>query len=335
MDAFFSGTYEKEIEGVSDAEIDEKTGELIQRPTREQEQEDKEEEERMTIEDDSASEYNTGEDDPDFVEIDSDEEMERLIMNPRDERERERAERQIVDLTGSTPRPANLPVGSGDHRHSARRALEQARATAVGDGGRANGNLSHMMRGEAANRGEGDQDEFILPDGIDLEEAKQLEAAMFGVAYEAPEARRPIDPSQSLPFVDMNASEDVLRNRFEKYEQDAAFQESLRLDREKETKRVLEEHKKLLEKEEAEAKEKKRRVEAERHIEEAKSTLEEEPVAGTPDVVTIRLTFPNGAKLQRRFLKAHALKICSRLSIRTPPRNRKVDHTRFYRKRID
>ena len=141
MDAFFSGTYEKEIEGVSDAEIDEKTGELIQRPTREQEQEDKEqedkeEEERMTIEDDSASEYNTGEDDPDFVEIDSDEEMERLIMNPRDERERERAERQIVDLTGSTPRPANLPVGSGDHRHSARRALEQARATAVGDGGR-------------------------------------------------------------------------------------------------------------------------------------------------------------------------------------------------------
>ena len=238
MDAFFSGTYEKEIEGVSDAEIDEKTGELIQRPTREQEQEDKEQEERMTIEDDSASEYNTGEDDPDFVEIDSDEEMERLIMNPRDERERERAERQIVDLTGSTPRPANLPVGSGDHRHSARRALEQARATAVGDGGRANGNLSHMMRGEAANRGEGDQDEFILPDGIDLEEAKQLEAAMFGVAYEAPEARRPIDPSQSLPFVDMNASEDVLRNRFEKYEQDAAFQESLRLDREKETKRV-------------------------------------------------------------------------------------------------
>ena len=85
MDAFFSGTYEK-IEGVSDAEIDEKTGELIQRPPREQEQEDKEEEdkeeeERMTIEDDSASEYNTGEDDPDFVEIDSDE-MERLIMNP-------------------------------------------------------------------------------------------------------------------------------------------------------------------------------------------------------------------------------------------------------------
>ena len=176
MDAFFSGTYEKEIEGVSDAEID-------------------------------ASEYDTEEDDPDFVEIDSDEEMERLIMNPRDERERERAERQIVDLTGSTPRPANLPVGSGDHRHSARRALEQARATAVGDGGRANGNLSHMMRGEAANRGEGDQDEFILPDGIDLEEAKQLEAAMFGVAYEAPEARRPIDPSQSLPFVDMNASD--------------------------------------------------------------------------------------------------------------------------------
>ena len=46
MDAFFSGTYEKEIEGVSDAEIDEKTGELIQRPTDEQGQEDKEEEDK-------------------------------------------------------------------------------------------------------------------------------------------------------------------------------------------------------------------------------------------------------------------------------------------------
>jgi len=305
VDAFFSGTYEKEIEGVSDAEIDEKTGELKEGENGRQRQEQQQREERMTIDDDSASEYNTGDDDPDFVEIDSDEEMERLIMNPRDERARERAERQIVDLTGSTPRPANLPVGSGDHRHSARRAIEQARAASGGDGGRANGNLSHMMRREAA---AGDQDDFIVPEGIDLEEAKQLEAAMFGVAYEAPAARRPIDPSQPLPFVDMNASDDVLRSRFEKYEQDAAFQESLRLDREKETKRVLEEHKKLLEKEEAEAKEKKRRVEAERHIEEAKSTLEEEPPAGAPDVVTIRLTFPNGEKLQRRFLKTHALK---------------------------
>ena len=47
-------------------------------------------------EDESVSEYNTGDDDPDFVEIDSDEEMERLIMNPRDERAREKAERQIM-----------------------------------------------------------------------------------------------------------------------------------------------------------------------------------------------------------------------------------------------
>ena len=45
-----------------------------------------------------------------------------------------------------------------------------------------------------------------------------------------------------------------------------------------------------------------------RHIEEAKSTLEDEPAAGSPDVVTIRLTFPNSAKLQRRFLKTQSLK---------------------------
>ena len=66
----------------------------------------------------------------------------------------------------------------------------------------------------------------LLCGSIDLEEAKQLEAAMFGVAYEAPATRQPIDPSQPLPFVDMNASEDVLRSRFEKYEQGAAFQGS-------------------------------------------------------------------------------------------------------------
>ena len=306
VDAFFSGAYEKEIEGVSDE--DDEDGENLIEKTGGKNGARRRDEERMadSPEDESVSEYNTGDDDPDFVEIDSDEEMERLIMNPRDERAREKAERQIVDLTGSTPRPTNLQAGSGDHRHSVRKALEEARA-AGRDGGRANGNLSHMMRREAANHG-GDQDEFIVPEGIDLEEAKQLEAAMFGVAYEAPAARQPIDPSQPLPFVDMNASEDVLRSRFEKYEQDAAFQESLRLDQEKETKRALEEHRKLLEKEEAEAKEKKRRVEVERHIEEAKSTLEDEPAAGSPDVVTIRLTFPNSAKLQRRFLKTQSLK---------------------------
>ena len=304
MDAFFSGAYEKEIEGVSDE--DDEDGENLIEKTGKNGVRRREERMADSPEDESVSEYNTGDDDPDFVEIDSDEEMERLIMNPRDERAREKAERQIVDLTGSTPRPTNLQAGSGDHRHSVRKALEEARA-AGGDGGRANGNLSHMMRREAANHG-GDQDEFIVPEGIDLEEAKQLEAAMFGVAYEAPAARQPIDPSQPLPFVDMNASEDVLRSRFEKYEQDAAFQESLRLDQEKETKRALEEHRKLLEKEEAEAKEKKRRVEMERHIEEAKSTLEDEPAAGSPDVVTIRLTFPNSAKLQRRFLKTQSLK---------------------------
>ena len=89
MDAFFSGTYEKEIEGVSEQEQEDK------------EEEDKEEEERMTIEGDSASEYDTEEDDPDFVEMDSDEEMERLIMNPRDERVKRPPRRMSVISTSN------------------------------------------------------------------------------------------------------------------------------------------------------------------------------------------------------------------------------------------
>ena len=121
----------------------------LKRQEEKTERDDETKKEWPTPEDESVSEYNTGDDDPDFVEIDSDEEMERLIMNPRDERAREKAERQIVDLTGSTPRPTNLQAGSGDHRHSVRKALEEARA-AGRDGGRANGNLSH----DAARGGE-------------------------------------------------------------------------------------------------------------------------------------------------------------------------------------
>ena len=99
VDAFFSGAYEKEIEGVSDE--DDEDGENLIEKTGGKNGARRRDEERMadSPEDESVSEYNTGDDDPDFVEIDSDEEMERLIMNPRDERAREKAERQIVDLT--------------------------------------------------------------------------------------------------------------------------------------------------------------------------------------------------------------------------------------------
>ena len=259
-----------------------------------------------TSDDDEEQEedYDTGnDDDPDFMEIDSDEEMDGLIMNPADQRRRNAAANNnsnVVDLTGDSP------AGSGDHRHSVRRA---------NDFGRMNGNLSHMMqRGNMANASNNNNsdnnqghEDFEMPDGIDIEEARQLEAAMFGIAYEAPASRRPMNMADPLPFVDMNASDEVLRARFDKYEQDLAFKESLRMDQEKENKRLLEEHKALREKEEAEAKEKKRRMEAEKHVEEAKLTLEEEPQPGEEDSLTIVIRFPNGEKLQRRFLKKHAL----------------------------
>ena len=98
VDAFFSGAYEK-IEGVSDGD-DEDGENLIEKDRRKKRSATTRRRRMADSPRKGVSEYNTGDDDPDFVEIDSDEEMERLIMNPRDERAREKAERQIVDLTG-------------------------------------------------------------------------------------------------------------------------------------------------------------------------------------------------------------------------------------------
>jgi len=132
--------------------------------------------------------------------------MERLIMNPADQRRRNAAANNnsnVVDLTGDSP------AGSGDHRHSMRRA---------NDFGRMNGNLSHMMQrgnmADASNNNNSDNnqghEDFEMPDGIDVEEARQLEVAMFGIAYEAPASRRPMNTADPLPFVVMNVSDEVL-----------------------------------------------------------------------------------------------------------------------------
>ena len=88
VDAFFSGAYEKEIEGVSDE--DDEDGENLIEKTGGKNGARRRDEERMadSPEDESVSEYNTGDDDPDFVEIDSDEEMEQLMNLETNEREK-------------------------------------------------------------------------------------------------------------------------------------------------------------------------------------------------------------------------------------------------------
>ena len=79
-----------------------------------------------------------------------------------------------------------------------------------------------MMGGGPAARGV-DDDEPELPDGINAEEARMLEAAMFGTAYQGriPDFSNPPPPENLDPA--------LVQQRMLREEQDAAFQASLRV----------------------------------------------------------------------------------------------------------
>ena len=93
-------------------------------------------------------------------------------------------------------------------------------------------------------------------------------------------------------------------------EQDAAFQESLRQDQEKErkkkeaedAKRREEEEARRMEREEAEKKERIQRMKVE-----LVSKIPDEPECGHPDAVRVLVKLPGGQRLERRFLKSNSL----------------------------
>lgn len=156
-------------------------------------------------------------------------------------------------------------------------------------------------------RGVGD-DAFELPEGIDREEARMLEAAMLGVAYIPPETTTNYGPSAPAPA-------HVLDARNIAYETNRAYEESLRADREKEAVARAEQlAKEMIEKEKAEEQ---ARVEAERDAEErARMKLAEEAAEAVPDepeasaegVVNIAFKMPDGSRVMRRFLSSHNAK---------------------------
>jgi len=156
-----------------------------------------------------------------------------------------------------------------------------------------------------------DGGDIDLPDGIDREEARMLEAAMLGVAYIPPDnatASRIADYGPSAP-----APASVLNARSITTETDRAYEESLRADQEKEAQRRAEKiAKEMIEAEKAQAE---AREKAEREAEEAArakiaadaaEALPEEPNIGDDDVVNIAFRLPDGSRVMRRFLSSHS-----------------------------
>lgn len=156
-----------------------------------------------------------------------------------------------------------------------------------------------------------DGGDIDLPDGIDREEARMLEAAMLGVAYIPPDnatASRMADYGPSAP-----APASVLNARSITTETDRAYEESLRADREKEAQRRAEKiAKEMIEAEKAQAE---AREKAEREAEEAArakiaadaaEALPDEPNIGGDDVVNIAFRLPDGSRVMRRFLSSHS-----------------------------
>lgn len=94
-------------------------------------------------------------------------------------------------------------------------------------------------------------------------------------------------------------------------EQDAAFQETLRQDQEKERKKKEAEERKRMEEEEERRREKEERDKKER-IRQMKidlvTEIPEEPEVDHPEVVKMLIKLPGGQRLERRFLKSQSLK---------------------------
>ena len=149
--------------------------------------------------------------------------------------------------------------------------------------------------------------DFDLPEGIDREEAKMLEAAMLGVAYIPPD-NRVTDYGTSAP-----APASVLNARSIADETDRAYQESLRADQEKEARARAEQIAREMvdaEKTEAEVKEKAAREAEEaaraKLASDAAEALPNEPAADEDGVVNIAFRLPDGSRVMRRFLSSHS-----------------------------
>ena len=92
-------------------------------------------------------------------------------------------------------------------------------------------------------------------------------------------------------------------------EQDREYREALEADRAREAERQAEREREERERQEREEKERRAREEKEDALAKAMSLVGDEPPAGTPDTARVRLTLPNGRRIDRRFRADDTLEV--------------------------
>jgi hypothetical protein len=166
----------------------------------------------------------------------------------------------------------------------------------------------------AANAGGGSGRSVVdddLPEGVtaaEREEARMLEAAMLGVPYEGPVPDAGGAGGLGVSGFGLGAapSAEVAEARLIRSDTDWAYEESLRLDREKEAARKAEAE--AAEAAAAAAAAAAREKEArDALVAAANDALPDEPAAGGDDVVDIAVKLPDGRRVRRRFCKSHPL----------------------------
>ncbi len=219
--------------------------------------------------------------------------------------------------------PRALAFGGGSaHAEEQARAFEQFANTRRA----ARATQNHRAAAAAADARVVDSgDEEALPEGVtaaEREEARMLEAAMLGVPYKGPVPGEASASERSafggVSGVGLGSSAaptaEVAEARAIRTDTDWAYEESLRLDREKEARRARE--REAREREAAEAatraaEEQAAREEAARAreaaIKTASDALPEEPAAGAEGVVDVAVKLPDGRRVRRRFMKTHPL----------------------------
>lgn len=154
----------------------------------------------------------------------------------------------------------------------------------------------------------GDSPSAELPTDVDREEAAMLEAAMLGIPYQGNYANRAY--RTAAPPSPTSHARRSLRN-----EQDAAYEESLAMDRqrEEENKRKAEEAERQLalqreEQERAEAERARFEAEKQELLERKASVLPEEPTRGSDGAMECVVRLPDGRRCTRLFLQEHPAK---------------------------
>jgi hypothetical protein len=152
-----------------------------------------------------------------------------------------------------------------------------------------------------------DEDPIVLPEGVNAEEAKMLEAAMFGIPYQGPVPQA--NNTNHAAFRDTISSSSITpemrAQRRIRMEQDRDFYASLKLDQEKEAtkqRQEMEKRRKIQEEND------RKKLESQR-LEDMKERLEAElsiePSEPVEEIVSVMIRLPDGTRLSRKFLKAN------------------------------